>query len=62
MKRIEKECLGCCPKCNSIDIDYRGSEPLDETYIYKCYCKNCATYFTEEYVLKYNVSYYDEEN
>lgn len=45
---------GVCPTCRSTDIEYLGSEPVDESVKYGARCRACNTEFTEWYDLVYS--------
>lgn len=61
LKRIEKECEGECPKCGSGNINWHGSEDIDDGRVYDAECDDCQCVFTEEYNLKYCVSVIEED-
>ena len=61
MKRIERECLGQCPRCGSFDVEYDPAEHDGDITVYPAKCYECNLRFDEEYTSKYSISYYDEE-
>lgn len=48
---------GECPKCESVNLDWEGTELTDEMKGYKFKCKNCGAKCIEWYELVY----YDTE-
>jgi len=48
-----KDCLGCCASCGSNDLDYVGSEPVDNGIFYAYRCNRCEKTGKEWYNLKY---------
>ena len=50
-------CAGKCPKCDSDNIEYFGSEMYDEQLVYNSHCEDCNLDFHEYYDVKYDSSY-----
>ncbi|MBC8428188.1 MAG: hypothetical protein H8D94_01820, partial [Candidatus Pelagibacter sp.] len=40
---------GNCPNCNSDNLEYAGSEPLDDGYMYEFECADCGVMGEEHY-------------
>jgi predicted Zn-ribbon and HTH transcriptional regulator len=57
--QYEEFCQGRCPKCDSENINYGTSEPIDSLLVYNAKCDDCGCEFTEEYRTEYQVSVYN---
>ena len=53
----DEYCAGFCPKCDSDNIEYFGSEPDGEQLVYSACCEDCKLEFHEYYHVKYERSY-----
>tara|TARA_R110001583_G_scaffold135538_1_gene287337 strand:+ start:149 stop:355 length:207 start_codon:yes stop_codon:yes gene_type:complete len=53
----DEYCPGRCPKCDSDNVKYFGSEPDGEQLIYIAHCEDCKLDFHEYYNVKYDSSY-----
>ena len=50
-KFIVRECT--CPVCGSHKVDYGDSELNDDIMSYYCDCRNCGTYWKEDFALTF---------
>ena len=53
----EEYCPGRCPKCDSNNITYYGSEPFDDELVYDAHCEDCKIDFHEYYKVEYYLSH-----
>ena len=53
----EEYCPGRCPKCESDNIEYFGSEPDGNDLVYEAHCEDCSIDFHEYYKVEYYLSH-----
>ena len=53
---------GICGKCGSEDIDYGGSEIVDDSLSYLFHCNKCGADGTEWYDLTYSETIMEEDD
>lgn len=52
---------GCCPKCDSSDLDYKAIEVEENYHYYPFKCNDCKAWGKEYYTHEYSDSELDEE-
>ena len=58
--KVEKKCIGDCPKCGSGNILW-GSRDMEDDYVsYDGECLDCKTLFVEFYNIVYDLTEYDD--
>jgi len=45
---------GSCPNCDSDDLEYMDSMPIDDGYMYEFECQDCGMIGEEHYVLTFD--------